>query len=244
MKWLTSKLTDHPRIRGEHPWSEPLPGVDDGSSPHTRGAPASRGSRPPTCRIIPAYAGSTGGWGAAARLSPDHPRIRGEHDHLASLIGPGRGSSPHTRGALLFHHQLQHRLGIIPAYAGSTPPSSAIRANHRDHPRIRGEHRRRLVGDRRGGRIIPAYAGSTTGPAPRRPRRGDHPRIRGEHLIVPLSTHFFLGSSPHTRGAHGRSDVEGRSRRIIPAYAGSTVHWSPERWRQWDHPRIRGEHRI
>ena len=52
---------DHPRIRGEHALSSIL--VDDvrGSSPHTRGAHLYAGGRLPRHRIIPAYAGSTGG---------------------------------------------------------------------------------------------------------------------------------------------------------------------------------------
>ena len=70
--------------------------------------------------IIPAYAGST-------YLKPnepinieDHPRVCGEH-----LITHGKGknlpgSSPRMRGALVKRHINIDRLGIIPAYAGST----------------------------------------------------------------------------------------------------------------------------
>ena len=90
---------DHPRIRGEH---GQLVGGDDegwGSSPHTRGAPESAWSSQQSCRIIPAYAGSTMGGAPWARDVPDHPRIRGEHlAGLGRVIG-GVGSSPHTRGA-------------------------------------------------------------------------------------------------------------------------------------------------
>ena len=93
-------------------------------------------------------------------------------------------------------------VGIIPAYAGSTPfeiatdsaplgssphtrgaPSRTCsrRATRRDHPRIRGEHIsvRYLVLE--GGGIIPAYAGST--------------------LLAELAVELAAGSSPHTRGA-------------------------------------------
>ena len=53
--------SDHPRIRGEH-GDIGMRGVDGvGSSPHTRGAPMRRPARPTPTRIIPAYAGSTGG---------------------------------------------------------------------------------------------------------------------------------------------------------------------------------------
>ena len=177
------ELGDHPRIRGEHllglyplaPTQGIIPAYAGstapaatvtrepaGSSPHTRGArlgldgvagghrdhPRIRGEHSAQCLgavvrlgIIPAYAGSTGTSDAGSDL--------------------GRGSSPHTRGALELGHQ---GIGLA-----------------EDHPRIRGEHRDlvRLV---RGGQgIIPAYAGSTT----------------------PSSwfTLGWMGSSPHTRGA-------------------------------------------
>ena len=73
------------------------------------------------------------------------------------------------------------RLGIIPAYAGSTRRVLDREKRHMDHPRIRGEHGIDVLGRRvakgssphtRGAplsvgdagneaRIIPAYAGST-----------------------------------------------------------------------------------
>ena len=70
----------------------------------------------------------------------------------------------------------------------------------------------------------------------------DHPRIRGEHDGDVDAAVVAFGSSPHTRGALSQEIGQVDARRIIPAYAGSTIHWSPLRWRQWDHPRIRGEH--
>ena len=115
-------LGDHPRIRGEHgqerQQDEPVYGiipayagstglmvidldVDEGSSPHTRGA------RRDGCD--------------EGHLRQDHPRIRGEHvivlfevfrpsgiipayagSTCSSLVTVDgyRGSSPHTRGAL------------------------------------------------------------------------------------------------------------------------------------------------
>ena len=50
--------------------------------------------------IIPAYAGSTGGYGGPLDRERDHPRIRGEHYH--------EGAPEDMEGR------------IIPAYAGST----------------------------------------------------------------------------------------------------------------------------
>ena len=50
---------DHPRIRGEHDCGVMVIAGTDGSSPHTRGAPAPGFSIRPGAGIIPAYAGST-----------------------------------------------------------------------------------------------------------------------------------------------------------------------------------------
>ena len=131
-----------------------------------------------------------------------------------------------------------------------------------DHPRIRGEHSRPLSPSPLGSgssphtrgalrrdehhevvrRIIPAYAGSTSRTPPAQDRCWDHPRIRGEHRGGASGTDDIPGSSPHTRGAQGRPKGQGRSGRIIPAYAGSTPPHGPRRRELWDHPRIRGEH--
>ena len=72
--------------------------------------------------------------------------------------------------------------------------------------------------------------------------RLDHPRIRGEHIAVEEIVAALRGSSPHTRGAHRSTQRRAPTRRIIPAYAGSTTV-APQCARpQADHPRIRGEH--
>ena len=131
---------DHPRIRGEHDAS--LAGQDEqeGSSPHTRGARHLLAPSPVGQRIIPAYAGSTGKRVRPGRRGWDHPRIRGEHRPSLSHISPKPGSSPHTRGARVVCHEILLGPGIIPAYAGSTRGLRGGRCNHKDHPRIRGEH--------------------------------------------------------------------------------------------------------
>ena len=193
-----------------------------GSSPHTRGALNTLIRIGRDHGIIPAYAGSTASLGSGLELSPDHPRIRGEHTSGARPPAGARGSSPHTRGA----------------------PSGGKEETevYKDHPRIRGEHGsasscRRcgmgssphtrgapVAGD--GGvlltRIIPAYAGSTSPSNSPRARAGDHPRIRGEHSLAQIGTQSRDGSSPHTRGAPEARRVARRRGRIIPAYAGST----------------------
>ena len=86
------------------------------------------------------------------------------------------------RGAPSFVRYIVPFLGIIPAYAGSTPCSYRTESTDKDHPRVCGEHLTRDANARldsgssprmRGAQypnmfdffrpgIIPAYAGSTT----------------------------------------------------------------------------------
>ena len=175
-------------------------------------------------------------------MSRDHPRIRGEHSFPEWPATKSEGSSPHTRGAR-FDVPVDLTVGgIIPAYAGSTRPPTRPSAGRADHPRIRGEHKwdEFLLMSRLGSsphtrgapdaidadltemRIIPAYAGSTSSHPTCELPRMDHPRIRGEHRDGKNPVLRGDGSSPHTRGAHSRSDPLGGARGIIPAYAGST----------------------
>ena len=132
------------------------------------------------------------------------------------------GSSPHTRGALGFGRVRRRRQRIIPAYAGSTSGVYAQHSSAEDHPRIRGEH----------------------GLHQERPRGPglDHPRIRGEHSGNDVRELEPRGSSPHTRGAPIAGRSFGNASGIIPAYAGSTSCGLSHSPREWDHPRIRGEH--
>ena len=173
-----------------------------------------------------------------------------------------RGSSPHTRGAPDGGARERRRLGIIPAYAGSTRVANPPGAFFEDHPRIRGEHRkiqspiklmmgssphtrgalRRRNITHQARRIIPAYAGSTFSSCLIGLRPRDHPRIRGEHLRFLYSQILLRGSSPHTRGALTFTITFTTSAGIIPAYAGSTGTLGREPAARGDHPRIRGEH--
>ena len=177
----TGTSRDHPRIRGEHGYSELATLWEVGSSPHTRGAPLDLHLARDVEGIIPAYAGSTHPPCGKYSAGTDHPRIRGEHSELSCHGGLTSGSSPHTRGAPNGCDILLFRTGIIPAYAGSTREPGLPGRRQRDHPRIRGEHvcaflalvlmlgssphtrgaLSRAWPRRRPGGIIPAYAGST-----------------------------------------------------------------------------------
>ena len=174
---------DHPRIRGEH----------------QRAYPSPRGQ----ARIIPAYAGSTDPSEAqVVRLIGSSPHTRGALTRAGAASGSG-GDHPRIRG----EHRVENistceKLGIIPAYAGSTPSALmrsrglmgssphtrgaqffvSVRAARKwDHPRIRGEHHAPVLHAVALEGIIPAYAGST--------------------ITMSYTTCVNVGSSPHTRGA-------------------------------------------
>ena len=233
-------------------------------SPHTRGARGQALRRLGPRRIIPAYAGSTGPPPAETQRRLHHPRIRGEHDVFADQVAQTKGSSPHTRGALVMVTHTFYYIRIIPAYAGSTAHAWKRVCARGDHPRIRGEHTRSHAqrgwgggssphtrGARRPGgenplraRIIPAYAGSTPTPATETRGSRDHPRIRGEHEPETGADESLAGSSPHTRGAQKTRERSENAIRIIPAYAGSTATNGPKTECVSDHPRIRGEHPV
>ena len=80
---LTSGLTpappDHPRMRGEHFQDTPRSAQRRGSPPHARGARDVEPGRDRGQGITPACAGSTSSLRPATLVSPDHPRMRGEH---------------------------------------------------------------------------------------------------------------------------------------------------------------------
>ena len=213
-----------------------------GSSPHTRGALHLMSLDGEDYGIIPAYAGSTSSAIMSSSVREDHPRIRGEHMRRWRRAGRCRGSSPHTRGARGGVLVDVAGSGIIPAYAGSTAVAPAGGGAVRDHPRIRGEHRkmRAMAGNLKGS--SPHTRGAPSVLSVELIKCPDHPRIRGEHSSPLLDDVYSVGSSPHTRGAHRHRPPRRRRNRIIPAYAGSTVTPSTGSVTNTDHPRIRGEH--
>ena len=71
-------------------------------------------------RIIPAYAGSTHEGYKPIGAYQDHPRVCGEHGKVGALTSKISGSSPRMRGAHIVNESGLYKIGIIPAYAGST----------------------------------------------------------------------------------------------------------------------------
>ena len=114
---------DHPRMCGEHVGhfvSSVLPG---GSSPHVRGALFVLFLVMAATGIIPACAGSTSMVDSWYDHVWDHPRMCGEHAPPNACLRCGSGSSPHVRGAQNTKQTGRREVGIIPACAGSTPPT-------------------------------------------------------------------------------------------------------------------------
>ncbi len=217
---IRSRISDHPRLRGEHCRSTPVRIAHIGSSPSTRGAPERRGNRLAQHRIIPVYAGSTWRRRRAVPAAGDHPRLRGEHGLRSQYPQSDFGSSPSTRGARVDPADGVLAGGIIPVYAGSTAGQRQCASPTSDHPRLRGEHPAfshapgltfgsppRPRGAPRPPspthprtRITPASAGSTAELANVDKADADHPRGRGGDPC--LSTEFALAAlcSPRTRG--------------------------------------------
>ena len=119
-----------------------------------RGTQWLRMSRLLRFRIIPAHAGNTSEAGKRGAARRDHPRTCGEH--LKNMIFGLRraGSSPHMRGTRVSCDTCAGAIGIIPAHAGNTHPSSVSLTGNRDHPRTCGEHRIRCC-------IFPFSSGSS-----------------------------------------------------------------------------------
>ena len=171
------------------------------------------------------------------------------------------GSSPLTRGKRPRGDLRGQRDGLIPAHAGKTLGILEGATDHAAHPRSRGENsqaktipargpgsspltRGKLSDDIAGrddGRLIPAHAGKTRTLQVAIIYVRAHPRSRGENPRASRVRICARGSSPLTRGKHGRGAGGGDERRLIPAHAGKTRLARSDRHDQRAHPRSRGE---
>ena len=212
----------HPRSRGENIQGEDASHVRAGSSPLTRGKRVYRCEVWGLVRLIPAHAGKTQRAAPGSSRRTAHPRSRGENKILRRRTLRSWGSSPLTRGKLELDSLPAPGARLIPAHAGKTSMSSALRRRSAAHPRSRGENflpvtsahsrpgsspltrgkPRRLLRRRYRPRLIPAHAGKTGRDHPSRSYRGAHPRSRGENRVVKAPTGWERGSSPLTRGKH------------------------------------------
>ena len=136
---------DHPRVCGEHVLSDEAFVRSQGSSPRMRGTLSRSAVVNPQVGIIPAYAGNTYWKLHELYVRRDHPRVCGEHYLVRYPKCPQTGSSPRMRGTPRLHQILGGELGIIPAYAGNTVPRMPLMVCNWDHPRVCGEHTKRLA---------------------------------------------------------------------------------------------------
>ena len=145
------------------------------------------------------------------------------------------------RGKVLSPTDINEHHGITPAYAGKRTIGPTGHCVQRDHPRICGEKRWRVVEPEVGRGITPAYAGKREVYFRAMHRPWDHPRICGEKAHERRHQAVNEGSPPHMRGKallrERRHCVVG----ITPAYAGKREFTSGRCIALGDHPRICGE---
>ena len=139
-----SVCRDHPRVCGEHSPISTRRTVSPGSSPRMRGTPKRVMVNTRSNGIIPAYAGNTVNTPGGEVLYRDHPRVCGEHAETVKNDRTLPGSSPRMRGTLDLNRGPLGNNGIIPAYAGNTEVRRPRALVPQDHPRVCGEHTKRL----------------------------------------------------------------------------------------------------
>ena len=110
----------HPRSRGENTPTTARPPTVTGSSPLTRGKPASGVWSHRRDRLIPAHAGKTLPSCLTRSHWRAHPRSRGENRIGQRRPASGVGSSPLTRGKQCVEEIRGSQGGLIPAHAGKT----------------------------------------------------------------------------------------------------------------------------
>ncbi len=261
---ISTTLTVHPRVCGEHVMAGLALCPLFGSSPRVRGTLFCDGHDTGLHRFIPACAGNTCTTWARTVTTPVHPRVCGEHiDRVRDSQGM-HGSSPRVRGTPARHgpEQLQRR--FIPACAGNTMPALARALILPVHPRVCGEHvtpvpplenlngsSPRVRGTPSAAaaagarwRFIPACAGNTSMALGQTNTIPVHPRVCGEHISEEQRTVELAGSSPRVRGTHGPTIVIPNPLRFIPACAGNTPPHRQTAPSLAVHPRVCGEHHI
>ena len=130
---------------GEHDVRVSSSGAGQGSSPHVRGTPKRLALNRAFAGIIPACAGNTPATALSASRSRDHPRMCGEHHGSSAWPRSCPGSSPHVRGTPVGLGGQGQERGIIPACAGNTMTANSMDVTARDHPRMCGEHTKKIA---------------------------------------------------------------------------------------------------
>ena len=133
-------ISVHPRAGGEHRMTPVRAWRATGSSPRGRGTRRRPEPRAGASRFIPARAGNTSPAGSARSPSTVHPRAGGEHAEVFEPVTAETGSSPRGRGTPRMRLSDRATVRFIPARAGNTGRSRAMRSHRSVHPRAGGEH--------------------------------------------------------------------------------------------------------
>ena len=188
--------------------------------------------------------------------------MRGDHRSPCSGRTRISGPPPHARGSPAAPRRRPRAVRPTPACAGITPAHRCFATGPRAHPRMRGDHVRRAVAQRRAhgppphargsqgrreqgsgaGGPTPACAGITRTKHRRLSCPSAHPRMRGDHSPYRRRHHHPLGPPPHARGSRVDTPSGARHDRPTPACAGITAHLTSGRSSSPAHPRMRGDH--
>ncbi|BCX89981.1 hypothetical protein MIN45_P2355 [Methylomarinovum tepidoasis] len=256
-----TRLSVHPRMRGERRGRIDGGAAAFGSSPHARGTPGKNPTSENGDRFIPACAGNAVTTVRCRPSSPVHPRMRGERARHPHDAGCGPGSSPHARGTRFSIPAGFSSRRFIPACAGNAAIRPHRRAAPTVHPRMRGErhvtiptccgkagsspHARGTLlvcwGNFDDGRFIPACAGNAPLGWSSASLPAVHPRMRGERIGGSDTRNDKGGSSPHARGTPKLLLLAEPDRRFIPACAGNALPSLADMSGCAVHPRMRGE---
>ena len=187
--------------------------------------------------------------------------MRGEQLYVFAFGLQIHGSPPLARGTGKGQLYMSRIFRITPACAGNSAPLLCRRGEGRDHPRLRGEQRRKEHRYRRrkgspplargtepyeeakNGTpgITPACAGNRASTYNAVSARRDHPRLRGEQKNTIEAHSAKLGSPPLARGTAYMQLYLQQYHRITPACAGNRKGTNYIDVQRGDHPRLRGE---
>ena len=148
--------------------------------------------------------------------------MHGEHENGKTYVEKKPGSPPHTRGTPNTSARKAISQRITPAYTGNTGMAHSLRKNHKDHPRIHGEHK-----------FVCGLNRSQAGSPPH--TRGTlyfSSRLKAALRITPAYTGNTLTVISYSKMID----------RITPAYTGNTMLLLVGKLCIQDHPRIHGEH--
>ena len=189
----------HPRSRGENV-SRTVDGIGTaGSSPLTRGKPATVTAMAGALGLIPAHAGKTSDRDGHGRGARAHPRSRGENQGFVRLGDLVAGSSPLTRGKHEAADDEAARVRLIPAHAGKTLRSQSKPDMPGAHPRSRGENHGAGQEPMRSYGSSPLTRGKPPQASAGRTRRGLIPAHAGK-TVYRLATDRTAWAHPRSRG--------------------------------------------